>query len=437
MAGETTRSAPPRDQTPLTAAAAHKNLAQLIQLRWIAVAGQIITIAVVQFGLHIRLPLMAMGGVLAGFLAANVVSAIRLRIPLPVTNPELFFSLTLDALVLTGLLYLSGGARNPFASLYLLQVILGAVLLDAWAVWAMIGVAILCFGSLAFYHRPLVLPAGGLPPYDLYTAGTVICFALNAVLLVVFISRINANLRLRDARLADMRQQAAEEDHIVRMGLLASGAAHELGTPLATLDVILADWRRMPDLTGNPELAQDIELMRSELARSKAIVSGVLVSAGEVRGEHASAAPLRVYVADVFEEWRVTRSPANAAHHDALDVNPLIVADSALKQALHNLLDNALDASPGRVTMRTRRVEDELEFAVSDAGPGFTAEMLAHLGTPYNSTKGRLGGGLGLFLVVNVVRKLGGQVEARNRDGGGADVTVRLPLASLTIERSA
>jgi two-component system sensor histidine kinase RegB len=108
-----------------------------------------------------------------------------------------------------------------------------------------------------------------------------------------------------------------------------------------------------------------------------------------------------------------------------------------LKQALHNLLDNALDASPERVAMRTRQVEGELEFAVSDAGPGFTAEMLAGLGTPYNSTKGRLGGGLGLFLVVNVVRKLGGQVEARNRDDGGAVVTVRLPLASLTIERSA
>ena len=86
-------------------------------------------------------------------------------------------------------------------------------------------------------------------------------FVLNAALLVVFVTRINRNLRERDAQLADLRQRAAEEEHIVRMGLLASGAAHELGTPLATLSVILGDWRRMPDFAADPELAEEIDEM--------------------------------------------------------------------------------------------------------------------------------------------------------------------------------
>lgn len=425
------------DQAPLAAATARKNLLQLVQLRWIAVLGQVATIAVVEFGLHVDLPLAAMGLVLAVFVVGNTVSVMRLRWPNTVTNRELFVTLTFDALVLTALLYLSGGPTNPFTSLYLLQVILGAVLLEAWASWAMVGVAILCFLGLTAAYRPLSLPPHGPDLLTLYIAGAIVGFALDAILLVIFISRINANLRSRDTRLAALRQRAAEEDHIVRMGLLASGAAHELGTPLATLDVILGDWRRMPKLAKDKELAQEIEDMRSEVARCKAIVTGVLLSAGEARAEAAGVAPLKAYLADLFAEWRDRRASGVAIYEDGLSANPTIVADSALKQALTNLLDNALDASPDAVWMRSRLDGDLLTIRVQDAGPGFPPEVLAGLGRPYQSTKGRPGGGLGLFLVINVVRKLGGRVSARNRDTGGAEVAISLPLSALAIEAPA
>ncbi|MDE2489143.1 MAG: HAMP domain-containing histidine kinase [Alphaproteobacteria bacterium] len=423
------------DQAPLAAAAARKNLLQLVHLRWIAAAGQVATIAVVEWGLNVRLPLLAMGIVLTTLLAGNLLTLARLRWASPVTNGELFLALTFDALILTALLYLSGGATNPFTLLYLQQVILGAVLLEAWAVWAMIGVTFLCFMGLTEGYRPLQLPPGGGPHhlFALYIQGALVGFALNAMLLATFISRINANLRDQNDRLAALRQRAAEEDHIVRMGLLASGAAHELGTPLATLDVILGDWRRMPKLSRDPELAQEIEDMRAEVARCKAIVTGVLVSAGEARGEAAGVSGLKAYLHDLFEEWMARRSPPHAVFHDELRANPDIVADSALKQALSNLLDNAMEASPEAVRMRARLEDDELVVRIEDDGAGFTPQMLVDLGKPYHSTKGRLGGGLGLFLVVNVVRKLGGRLEARNREGGGAEVKVSLPLGALAI----
>ena len=125
---------------------------------------------------------------------------------------------------------------------------LGAVLLEGWAVWATIVVAVACIFALTRAYEPLRLPPHGPDLLALYIGGAMISLAMNAVLIVIFISRINANLQARDERLAALRQRAAEEDHIVRMGLLASGAAHELGTPLATLDVILCDWRRMPKI---------------------------------------------------------------------------------------------------------------------------------------------------------------------------------------------
>jgi two-component system sensor histidine kinase RegB len=298
----------------------------------------------------------------------------------------------------------------------------------------MVLVTALCFFGLTFAHLPLQLPHGGPDLLTLYVRGALVGFVLDAVLLVIFISRINANLRTLDAQLAALRQRALEEDHIVRMGLLASGAAHELGTPLATLDVILGDWRRMPKLAQDPELAEEVEEMRAEVARCKAIVTGVLISAGEARGEAAGAASLKAYLSDMFEDWKVRRAPPVAIYRDELDSDPVIVADSALRQAIHNLLDNAVEASPNAVWMDTRLADGQLLVRIRDLGRGFTEDMLAELGKPYQSTKGRLGSGLGLFLVVNVVRKLGGRVEARNREVGGAEVLISVPLSVLAVE---
>jgi two-component system sensor histidine kinase RegB len=425
--------APPHDHAPLASATARENLKQLVHLRWIAVAGQVFTIAIAAIELHVRLPIPLLAVVLAAFVAGNLVSQLRTRSAARITNNELLLALTFDAFVLTALLYLSGGATNPFVSLYLLQVILGALLLEAWAVWAILGVIIFCFVGLTRAYRPLIFPTDGFDPFTLYIAGTVIGFVLNAVLLVIFIGRITANLRQRDLRIADLRQRATEEDHIVRMGLLASGAAHELGTPLATLDVILADWRRMPRLADDPEIAQEIEDMRSEVARCKAIVTGVLLSAGEARAEAAGVSELKPYLADVFAEWKARRATDIATYDDELEANPAIFADWALNQALCNILDNALEASPHWVQMGSRLIGDELALTVRDSGPGFPPEILAEFGKPYQSTKGRPGGGLGLFLVSNVARRLGGRVAARNLPGGGAEITILLPVRALEV----
>lgn len=411
-----------------------KNMQQLIQLRWIAVVGQVATIAVVQFGFGIELPLAYMLAALACLVAFNLASLARWRRHREVSNGELFVALLVDVAVLTAQLYLSGGATNPFVFLYLLQVILGAVLLKPWSTWTLVAVTGGCFAGLALLSGPLALPLDrGRGLASPYVQGTLICFALNAALLVVFIKRISGNLRARDARLADLRQRAAEEEHIVRMGLLASGAAHELGTPLATLSVILGDWRRMPAFTANPELLQEIGEMQAQLQRCKSIVSGILLSAGEARGESSVKTTVGTFLGDLVREFRTTRPATSLAYENRFGADLPMVSDSALKQAICNLLDNALQASPRWVRLEAARDAETLALTVTDAGPGFAPGMLAQFGKPYQSNKGRAGGGLGLFLVVNVVRTLGGSVAAHNRPGGGASVTLTLPLASITL----
>ena len=413
-----------------------KNMQQLIQLRWIAVLGQIGTILVVDLVFNVTLPVHYMLVVLAGLVAFNCVSMMRLKLlRRDVSNGELFLALLVDVAALTLQLGLSGGATNPFIFLYLLQVVLAAVLLDAWSTWAIVLITAACFVSLEFAGRPLTLPLDyERGPFSLYIQGMLICFALNAVLLVVFISRITRNRRERDERLADLRQRAAEEEHIVRMGLLASGAAHELGTPLSTLAVILGDWKHMAVFKNDPDLRQEIGEMQTQVQRCKSIVSGILLSAGEARGESSEETTVHAFLHDIVEEWRGSRPVKTFSFHDRFNEDVDIVSDSAIKQSLYNMLDNALEASRERVTLTVRRDGDALVLAVSDDGPGFSDVMLTRLGRPYQSTKGRPGSGLGLFLVVNVARTLGGGVHAHNRPQGGAEVVLTLPLAAIMLE---
>lgn len=411
-----------------------KSMHPLIQLRWIAVIGQIVTIALVHFGLNIALPLAPMALVVAFLIGFNLVSMWRWREREEVTGRSLFLALLVDVFTFTAQLHFSGGAANPFVFLYLLQVVLAAVLLGPRASWAVVGITAVCFVGLTFWTGPVAIPADlsdGLA--DRYVQGLLICFVLNAALLVAYITRIGSSLRARDARLADLRQRAAEEEHIVRMGLLASGAAHELGTPLATLSVIVGDWRHMPLFTRQPELLADLDEMQTQIQRCKTIVSGILLSAGNTRGEAPTQTTLRTFLDELAAEWRRTRPVRKFDDLCHLDPDLAIVSDSGLQQMIHNVLDNALEASPDWVELVATHDGTTLTLRVTDNGPGFSATMLAHFGQPYQSSKGRPGGGLGLFLALNVARTLGGTITARNLEPFGASVTMTLPLSALTL----
>ncbi|MEJ7927912.1 ATP-binding protein [Sphingobium sp. AN641] len=423
-------------QWPADAASA-KNMLLLVQLRWIAIAGQIATILIVHFAMGIALPLPAMLLLPGAAILVNIVTLAMLRRRPEIAPLELFIALLFDVLSLSIQFYLSGGATNPFISLYLLQVALSAILLDRASAWWMVAITAICASILTVAYRPLLLPstmAGRL--FDLHIAGAWLCFIMIAVLLIQFMTRINRNLQAREAHLAAMRQHAAEEEHIVRMGLLASGAAHELGTPLSSLSVILGDWRHMPDIAGNPALAEDLAEMQAQVLRCKAIVTGILLSAGEARGEAPEVTGIRAFIGAIAQDWRTIHSDIILGCEFGPHDYPRIVADPVIRQALANLLDNAAEAGATHIDLIVGRDSSQLNIAVRDNGQGFSDAMLTEFGKPYRSTKGKQGGGLGLFLVVNVVRKLGGDVTASNLPDGGAQVLLRLPLPTLAYEGS-
>ena len=408
-----------------------RNMRQLVELRWLAVAGQLVTILIVGGPMRVPLPLVPMLSIVGAQALVNLASVPRMR-QRTIGNLELFVALLFDIVALTAQLGLSGGATNPFVSLFLLQVVLAAILLEAWAAWAVVAITGLCFALLTVAYRPLRLPQT-LDAARLCTLGAWLCFGLIATLLMMFVTRITRNLRARDARLADLRQQATEEDHIVRMGMLASGAAHELGTPLASLAVILSDWKNEPAIARSPHLAAEVADMRAEVMRCKDIVSGVLFAAGEVTGEAPARTTLRRFVDMLLLAW-------SRIHPDLVTVDYgqvadwAIIADRALGQALTNTLDNAVEAGASRIALTVDREGADLVLRIEDDGHGFPDHILAHVGKPYQSSKARPGSGLGLFLSNNVLRTLGGTLRAMNLPGQGAGITMRVPLAALAAE---
>lgn len=416
----------------------HRNMLQLIQLRWVAVLGQVLTIIIAHQWFGIALPILNMFAVLLLLVVFNIGSHLRWHEEKEASNRALFFSLLLDVGSLTAQLYFSGGTSNPFVFLFLLQVILAAILLRPVTAWFMMVITSGCVAALSVNYQPLVLPVNTRFLFaNLYFQGLLVCFALVAALLVFFITRISSNLRAGDAYLASLRQRAAEEDHIVRMGLLASGAAHELGTPLSTMSVILSDWKRMPLLQDDAGMQADLDEVQTQLLRCKSIVSGILLSAGETRGEFSTRTTLRLFVDGLVDEWRGSRGAVVFEYEFLIDQDLDLVSDSMLKQMIFNVLDNAVEASPEWVALRVYQEQGLLNLQVLDRGPGFAPGVLDHFGRPYNSTKGKPGRGLGLFLVVNVARTLGGTVRPYNREHGGAGMLLSIPLRSIALPEGA
>lgn len=410
----------------------------LTQLRWIAVFGQLATIVIVSQVLKVRLPLAPL------LLAPLLLMVINLTVARVVlqrrsfTQQEMFLALMVDVVALCWQLYYSGGATNPFTFLFLLQIVIAAIILEARWSWLVALNACLCMVLLTFRYVPLRLPGRyAADHFHLYIYGSLFCFVLAAVLLIVFVVRLDRTRRDNDAQLAAFQQQAAEEDHIIRMGLLASGAAHELGTPLSSISVILGDWSREPAIAADPDMAGDLADVRRELERCKTIVSGILMSAGEVRGIDPAVTGVRDFLRDIAEEWR-PRIAGELRLVDRLERDTTIIADPGLRQIIGNVIDNAIEVSPALVLIEAWQQGEgasrELVLTISDRGPGFAPEMIGRIGQPYASTKGRDGGGLGLFLVVNVIRKLGGRVSVENRGTGGASVQLAIPFATLALE---
>ena len=223
------------------------------------------------------------------------------------------------------------------------------------------------------------------------------------------------------------------DERLVALGTLAAGAAHELGTPLATMAVLAKDLES--ECAATPDLAEPFQVLRSQIARCKEILSQLAISAGQMRAEGGRDQSLDQYLQRIVEHWQKGR-PAVVIRRswEGTQPPPRIVADQTLTQAITNILNNAADASEQAVEVSGRWDERELRLEICDRGDGVSAAAASHAGEPFFTTKPPGQGlGLGLFLAQSTIRRLGGSVELFNRQEGGACTRIVLPLLGLTM----
>jgi two-component system, sensor histidine kinase RegB len=410
---------------------AELSLGWLVRFRWGAVAGQLLAVAAAEAyhagGLALA-PLLVLVAIQA--LSNALLASLRHRLAAP--RRLCGAALTLDTLLLSGMLYASGGARNPFSVFYLVYITLAAVVLRARWTWFLAALAVGCYGLLFATGMPLGT-AHGAVDLGAHLYGMWVAFTLAAVLTASLVAKLSGAIERSDATAVAMRELAGRHERVAAVASLAAGAAHELGTPLATIAVAARELergiQRLPAAHA-ARLAEDAALIRSELERCRAILDRLATGAGQSPGE----APASVRVADLVSDLLEGLTPAQRAR--VLISAPgageaVTVARAALLTAVQTLLQNALEAGEGAVGLGLETTAPGFRVRVSDAGPGMSPELLSRVGEPFFSTKppGR-GLGLGVFIARTLSQQMGGRLSLESQVGKGTSATLELPTVA-------
>ena len=408
-----------------------RNLKRLLQMRSLLILCQAVLVLLSFLLSEIRLHLWPMLGIIAAYAVVNVVSIRLLRDQREISERAYFAQLILDVLFLTLLLYFSGGYSNPLIWLYLLPLFIVSSTLPRAYAWSMAGLVLVCYSLLVFFYQPLFVMMHGHAGMDfhLHLVGMWVSFVLSVALIVFFIMHMSDALREREKRLADLREKTARDELVVALGALAAGAAHELGTPLATMAVVAGELAH--DYAGDPEAAGKMQILKEQLRRCRDILSQISASAGQARAEEGRSIPLDSYMRQLLEQWQSTRPGTSVELDVPTGTPPSLVADVTLTQALFNLLNNAADASPEHIWLACRWQNDRIEIEVCDEGPGLPEGFRQQLGSPFVSTKSG-GRGLGLFLSQAVIERLGGSLTLADRQPRGVCARVTLPCARFS-----
>ncbi len=368
---------------------------------------------------------------LAGLVGVNAILHARVAVRGSVSDRELLANFVLEVAALTVLLYFVGGATSPLVSVYLLPLTMAANLLARRGTWMLALLTAGCYTWLLFAGAPVaehVHDSGaGSKAFSQHLIGMWVVFVVSAGLVAHYVSSLAQSVRDRDRRLAQAREEALRNERIVALGTLGAGAAHELGTPLATMSVLAEDMVHRH--AANTGLAADVQLMQDEIARCKTILDALARAAGSERGEESAAEAADAFLARTVDRWQLLRPTVPAAVEWAGGAPPSLVADRTLEQALHNLLNNAADASPGGFEVMGKATSGEVVIDILDQGPGLSDEAMARAGELFYSTKAPEGGmGIGLFLANATIERFGGRVSLFNRAEGGCCTRITLPL---------
>jgi len=416
-------------QSPLS-----KNLQRLFMLRNIAIFAQCLAFGLVYTIIDLDIPWTKLLVIVALLATINLITWIRLHQKWPLSNLEFFVQLLIDVFALSALLYFSGGSTNPFISLYLLPLTIAAATLPWRYTWVMAMITIGCYSFLLFNYIPLPHDhSKHLIEFNLHVSGMWLAFVLSTVIIAWFVVKMSISIRDRDHDLALAREQVLRNEQIIALGTLAAGAAHELGTPLSTMAVITGELQK--EYAHDNEFQNNLHILRNQITHCKEILTQLLAKAGQTRIEDGSQIPVNHFLTTLLEKWKLIRPNVTFSYDsDGPLPAPQIMDNQLISQSILNLLNNAADASPKHLEIKSRWDKTNLHLEIIDDGDGLSDEATQRAGEAFFTTKAPgQGFGIGLFLANANIERLGGSVHLFNLENRGACTQVTLPLIETTL----
>ena len=401
------------------------SLRTLVPIRWVAIAGQALTILIVHYGLGYRLPLVPALGVVGGSVVLNVALILLRQAAARLGERDAALCLGYDILQLAILIYLTGGLQNPFSILILAPVTVAATILSRRPVIALSILAVAAISVLALWHMPLPWRTEPL----VFPPELILGIWVALVLATVFIGGYTWSVaqearRLRDA-VAATQLALAREQRVSAVGALAAAAAHELGSPLATIAVVARELAH--DLPPDSPHTDDAALLLSQSERCRKILAELARQPEHDGGSPYTRLPISALVETAGALHRhegVKLIFATAGQPEPEE--PLVRRSPEIMHGLNNLIQNAVQFARREVSVTTFWDKATVTVEIADDGPGFPLHLLGRLGEPYISTRPGTADhmGLGIFIAQSLLERSGAELTFDNLPEGGAHVAI-------------
>lgn len=416
-------------------------LRTLILLRWLAVLGQSTTVVLADAVLGVQVPHAPCALVIGAAAAFNFVAMTLAAENRRLTEREAVLTLLFDICQLGALLYLTGGLGNPFALLVMAPVTISAAALTLRAT-ILLGVAAAVVTSfVARFHVPLTLVSGeNLEMPAVLVAGTWTALLSGTAILAIFVRRVTDETFSMSRALAATQMALAREQRLSALGGLVAAAAHELGTPLATIKLVSTEL--VDELAGHPELQDDARLVRAQAERCSEILRAMRPSDDTL----VRFAPFSSVVEEAAAPHADRGIPVvvrvDGAPIDPVGMpQPLVSRSPEIVQGLRNLVQNAVDFARTTVWIDLEWSASEIRVAIGDDGPGYPSDLIGRIGDPFvrgrdvpaDARPGYEGMGLGLFIAKTLLERSGARLDFDNGPGEGSGAAARPPGAVVTV----
>ena len=406
------------------------HLRTLILLRWVAAAGQTVTVMVVDFGLGFDLLLGPCLAAITALIVSNLILARRGQGRQRISDREAVLLLGFDVVQLSALLYLTGGLANPFVTLIIAPAMVSATILSRSATIGLILLAMVSISLLGRYHLPLPWSGWPLALEPVYLLGIWTSLAVAVVFIATYVWSVSEEARRMYEALAATQSSLAREQRISALGGLAAAAAHELGSPLATIAVVAKELSQ--EVPENSPIAEDVELLLSQSDRCREIITGLAKTPEAVANNSFVSLPFLALVKTALSPYNTESVALNVQIDELVEgEEPYLPYGPELVHGLGNLIQNATQFAANSVALRLYWDLDAVRLIVHDDGPGFAPSVLSTIGEPYISTRAGDGEnlGLGIFIAQTLLQKTGANLTFTNEDG--AKVVISWPRASL------